>query len=87
MERKRFGYQKIHEIYTTKLICYPVYLPMGKILHSSIKLLIHQLNSRIKKNQNILMNKNIPCNTLLNPKNKITRDKFIQMDLEINRIY
>ena len=83
METKGFNYQKIHDIYTVELIRYPVHLPISKILHSSIKLLIHQLNLIFKRG----IHKKIPCNTLINPANHSNQEKFEQLYLKISRIY
>ena len=85
MQTKGFNYQKMHEIYTMELIRYPVCLPVSKILYSSIKLLIHQLNIIFKRN--IPLIKEMPCNTLINPANQSNQEKFEQLYLKINRIY
>lgn len=82
MER-RLSYRKMHEIYTMELIRYPVCLPVGKILHSSIKLLVHQLNLTFKRN--IPSVKDMPCNTLINPDNQSMN--IDQSYLRIQRIY
>lgn len=79
---KGLNYRKMHEIYTMELIRYPVCLPVGKILHSSIKLLIHQLNLMFKRDI-----PEMPCNTLINPANHSNQEKFDQLYLKINRIY
>ena len=82
---KGFAYHKIHEIYTMELIRYPVRLPVGKILHSSIKLLIHQLNLIFKRGTPL--DKEMPCSTLINPANHSNQEKIDQLYLKINRIY
>ena len=82
---KGLRYQKMHEIYTMELIRYPVCLPVSKILHSSIKLLIHQLNLIFKRG--IPLVEDMPCPTLINPANHSNQKKIDQLYLKINRIY
>lgn len=82
---KECNSRKMHEIYTMELIRYPVCLPVGKLLHSSIKLLIHQLNLIFKRD--IPSVKEMPCDTLINPANQSKREKIDQLYLKINRIY